>query len=91
VSCVNEKAKSRWPWLKVIDRTGDTRHEFDPADAAAVAEAEARFKELTGNSGKIEDFEAALFLQIANEVVLVNTLQLAGRGGHRHPKFTVQG
>jgi hypothetical protein len=31
----------------VIDRTGDTRHEFDPADVAAVAEAEARFKELT--------------------------------------------
>jgi hypothetical protein len=32
----------------VIDRTGDTRHEFDPADVAAVAEAEARFKDLTG-------------------------------------------
>jgi hypothetical protein len=31
----------------VVDRTGDTRHEFDPADVAAVAEAEARFKELT--------------------------------------------
>jgi len=28
--------------------TGDTRHEFDPADRAAVAEAERRFKELTG-------------------------------------------
>ena len=32
----------------VMDRTGDTRYQFDPADAAAVAEAEARFKELTG-------------------------------------------
>ena len=32
----------------VMDHTGDTRHQFDPADAAAVAEAEARFKELTG-------------------------------------------
>ena len=31
-----------------MDATGDTRHEFDPADAAAVAEALARFKELTG-------------------------------------------
>jgi hypothetical protein len=31
----------------VMDSTGDTRHEFDPADAAAVAEASARFKELT--------------------------------------------
>jgi hypothetical protein len=32
----------------VMDTTGDTRHEFDPSDAAAVAEAERRFKELTG-------------------------------------------
>ena len=32
----------------VMDHTGDTRHQFDPADAAAVAEAEARFKMLTG-------------------------------------------
>jgi hypothetical protein len=32
----------------VMDSTGDTRHEFDPADPASVAEAETRFKELTG-------------------------------------------
>jgi hypothetical protein len=32
----------------VMDHTGDTRHHFDPADARAVAKAEARFKELTG-------------------------------------------
>ena len=32
----------------VMDATGDTRHEFDPADAAAVVEAENRFRELTG-------------------------------------------
>ena len=32
----------------VMDHTGDTRHQFDPADATAVAEAERRFKELTG-------------------------------------------
>jgi hypothetical protein len=32
----------------VMDHTGDSRHQFDPADAAAVAEAEARFKMLTG-------------------------------------------
>jgi hypothetical protein len=31
-----------------MDHTGDTRHMFDPADARAVAEAERRFKELTG-------------------------------------------
>jgi hypothetical protein len=32
----------------VMDHTGDTRHHFNPADARAVAEAEARFMELTG-------------------------------------------
>jgi hypothetical protein len=32
----------------VMDLTGDTRHQFDPCDAAAVAKAEARFEELTG-------------------------------------------
>lgn len=32
----------------VMDATGDTRREFDPTDAAAVAEAERRFKDLTG-------------------------------------------
>ena len=32
----------------VMDHTGDTRHQFDPADAAAVTEAERRFGELTG-------------------------------------------
>jgi hypothetical protein len=33
----------------VMDHTGDTRHQFDPADAAAVVEAERRFDELTGH------------------------------------------
>jgi len=32
----------------VMDTTGDSRHEFDAADPAAVAEAERRFKQLTG-------------------------------------------
>jgi hypothetical protein len=32
----------------VMDHSGDTRHQFDPADANAVADAERRFKELTG-------------------------------------------
>jgi hypothetical protein len=32
----------------VMDRSGDTRHEFDGADATAVALAERRFRELTG-------------------------------------------
>jgi len=31
----------------VMDATGDTRHEFDPADTHAVAEAFARFEALT--------------------------------------------
>ena len=32
----------------VMDRNGDTRHEFDVADPEAVALAERRFLELTG-------------------------------------------
>jgi hypothetical protein len=32
----------------VMDRSGDTRHEFDLTDARAVALAEKRFRELTG-------------------------------------------
>lgn len=32
----------------VMDRTGDTRHEFDTADARSVALAEERFRQLTG-------------------------------------------
>jgi hypothetical protein len=32
----------------VMDHTGDTRHQFDSADGA-VAEAERRFRELTGS------------------------------------------
>lgn len=35
--------------LRIMDRTGDTRHEFDPADLASIAEAEKRFMELTGS------------------------------------------
>ena len=32
----------------VMDQTGDTRHEFDPGNAEALAQAERRFRELTG-------------------------------------------
>ena len=32
----------------VMNRTGDTRHEFDVADSKGVALAEERFRELTG-------------------------------------------
>lgn len=32
----------------VMDATGDTRHEFDPIDTAALAEAEHRFNALIG-------------------------------------------
>jgi hypothetical protein len=31
-----------------MDRTGDTRHEFDSTNSRAVALAEERFRELTG-------------------------------------------
>ena len=33
----------------VMDHTGDTSHQFDPADFDAVAEAERRSKKLTGS------------------------------------------
>ena len=32
----------------VMDHNGDTRHNFDAADAKAVLKAERRFRELTG-------------------------------------------
>ncbi|WP_298110772.1 hypothetical protein [Bradyrhizobium sp.] len=32
----------------VMDLNGDSRHQFDPQDAEALAKAERRFKELTG-------------------------------------------
>jgi hypothetical protein len=32
----------------IMDRAGDSWHNFDPADAAAVIEAEVHFKKLTG-------------------------------------------
>ncbi len=32
----------------VMDRSGDTRHEFDAADAVSVTLAEKRFRKLTG-------------------------------------------
>lgn len=34
---------------RVLDRTGDSPHEFDPADQISVDKAERRFKELTGS------------------------------------------
>ena len=36
------------PTQIVMDHTGDTCHQFDATDQAAVAEAEKRFIELTG-------------------------------------------
>jgi hypothetical protein len=32
----------------IMDRDGDTRHEFDVADRNTIARAEERFRELTG-------------------------------------------
>jgi hypothetical protein len=34
--------------LIVMDHNGDSRYEFNPADAKELLKAEARFKELTG-------------------------------------------
>jgi len=55
----------------VMDLNGDSRHQFDPRDAEAVAKAERRFKELidsgfiaaertsTGESRLVKSFEPA--------------------------------
>ena len=33
----------------VMDRTGDSRYQFNPTDPKSLADAERRFKELTGS------------------------------------------
>ena len=66
----------------VMDHTGDTRHQFDPADLSALAEAEARFKALTGagftaakrlGNGKAEVLRG--FDGTAEEVLFIPRLQ----------------
>ena len=37
-----------YPWQRMMDHTGHTRHCFDPNDAQALANAEKRFMQLTG-------------------------------------------
>jgi hypothetical protein len=48
-----EKSRDRTASTKrvhiVMNRFGDTRHEFDVADAQAVSLAEERFRQLTGS------------------------------------------
>ncbi|HEX5998162.1 MAG TPA: hypothetical protein VFZ16_02010 [Hyphomicrobiaceae bacterium] len=51
----------------VMDRSGDTRHEFDKTDAKAVALAERRFKELTGKG-----FRAVALAEEGGQGKLVN-------------------
>lgn len=67
----------------IMDRTGDTRHEFDPEDAAAVVSAETRFRNLTlrgfravelgrhGESGKL----LTEFDREAEQVLFIPQLQ----------------
>ncbi len=33
----------------IMDRSGDTRHQFDASDPASIASAEERFQKLTGS------------------------------------------
>jgi hypothetical protein len=65
----------------VMDHTGDTRHQFDPSDAAGVAEAEARFKELTGagftaaeRTGPGQSKVVTKFDPVAEETLLIPRL-----------------
>jgi hypothetical protein len=66
----------------VMDHTGDTRHQFDPANARSMAEAEARFKMLTGagftaamrlGEGKSEVLKS--FDQTAEETLFIPRLK----------------
>ena len=54
----------------VMDHTGDTRHQFDPSDAAGVAEAEARFKELTGAGFTAADGQAQAKVRSSRSSIL---------------------
>src|SRR6202048_2158406 len=46
-SCISARRRIMAKQI-VMDATGDTQHEFNPGDAAALREAERRFKELKG-------------------------------------------
>jgi hypothetical protein len=66
----------------VMDHTGDTRHQFDPTDVSAVAEAERRFKELTGTgftaAKRLGDGKTTIlrsFDPTAEETLLIPRLQ----------------
>jgi hypothetical protein len=45
---VSNRMEAKMATQIVMDNTGDTKHQFDLADDSAVAEAERRFRELTG-------------------------------------------
>ncbi len=66
----------------VMDHTGDTRHQFNPADAAQVKAAEERFRELTGlgftaatRSGDREPVVTRTFDPTAEETIFIPRLQ----------------
>jgi hypothetical protein len=66
----------------VMDRTGDTRHEFDLTDTRAIAQAEERFKELTGlgftaaeRTGQGQSVLTRSFNPNAEETIFVPRLQ----------------
>jgi hypothetical protein len=66
----------------VMDHSGDARHQFNPADVSAVAEAERRFKELTGSgftaSKRLDDGRSEVvksFDPTAEETLFIPRLQ----------------
>lgn len=54
--------------FKVMDKTGDSRQSFDPATSQGVADAERRFKELTGSG-----FRAAKMTSNGEPATLLKT------------------
>jgi len=70
------------PVQRVMDHTGDTRHEFKLDDADGIAAAEKRFKELTGvgftaaeRTGNGESKVVRSFNPNAEETIFVPRLQ----------------
>jgi hypothetical protein len=65
----------------VMDNTGDTRHCFNPDDVRALAKAEKRFKELTG-----QGFTAAV-RTASGEVAKVHSFDPTAEGTLFFPRL----
>jgi hypothetical protein len=58
----------------VMDRTGDTRHNFDAKNADALVKAEERFRELTG-AGFTAAVRTASGVPVGNSILLATDIE----------------